>query len=297
MDNIVSIKVLLSVASNRPHGKETEMAGSGTCLPSFSVRARPTSAQNAPLARLDSSQVIQFLNQTIDWYRHRAAEQQIATEPDDVLVVNDNRQLADQVVRLAFDFAQAEAESLPRAVPRARTRIKAPARRSIRASLQLEAKINQQAQEAQAEVDTLRLKLETATGKKRQELQAQLAETQAELELAKARKDAIHSMTEFVSGTGSNGLGATDLRAQIQALAESVPVALTAKASEASSKEQLSPALIAATNSPAPSGIWDLTADLFALSRKIHTVDAAIQQTDALAKQGRGNPDAVREPH
>ncbi len=244
-----------------------------------------TSAQSAPRARVDSSQVIEFLNQTIDWYRHRAAEQQLPTEPDEVLVLNDNRQLADQVVRLAFEFAQAEAESLANNHAPGHNPNQSASPSQYQALLQLEAKINQQAQTSQSEVQTLRQKLETASGKKRQTLQAQLAETQAELDLAKARRDTIHSMTEFVTGTGGNGLGATDLRAQVQALADSVPVVLTAKNSDASSKEQLAPALIAATNKPAPSGVWDLTADLFALSRKIHTVDIAIQQTDALAKR------------
>ncbi len=244
-----------------------------------------TSAEGAPPARVDSSQVIQFLNQTIDWYRHRTAEQQLAAEPDDVLVLNDNRQLADQVVRLAFEFAKAEAESLAHRDASGHNQNQNGPPSQYQGLLQLEAKINQQVQASQAEVQALRQKLETATGKKRQTLQAQLSETQAELDLARAREDTIHNMTEFVAGTGSNGLGTTDLRAQVQALADSVPVVLTAKNSDASSKEQLAPALIAATNKPAPSGVWDLTADLFALSRKIHTVDVAIQQTDALAKR------------
>lgn len=243
-----------------------------------------TSANSAPIAEVNSSQVIQFLNQTIDWCRHRAAEQQLASEPDDVLVLNDNRQLADQVVRLAFEFAQAEAESLSNSDAADHSQNQSSSPSQYQALLQLEAKIKQQTQASQAEVQTLRQKFETASGKKRQTLQAQLAETQAELDLAKARKDAIHSMAEFVTGTGNN-LGATDLRAQVQTLADSVPVVLTAKNSDASPKEQLAPALIAATNKPAPSGVWDLSADLFALSRKIHTVDVAIQQTDALAKR------------
>ena len=236
--------------------------------------------------------MIQFLNQTIDWYRHRTAEQQLAAEPDDVLVLNDNRQLADQVVRLAFEFAKAEAESLAHRDASGHNQNQNGPPSQYQGLLQLEAKINQQVQASQAEVQALRQKLETATGKKRQTLQAQLSETQAELDLARAREDTIHNMTEFVAGTGSNGLGTTDLRAQVQALADSVPVVLTAKNSDASSKEQLAPALIAATNRPAPSGVWDLTADLFALSRKIHTVDVAIQQTDALAKRG----DEIRSP-
>ena len=58
----------------------------------------------------DASHIIQFLNQTIGWYRELAVQQKIATEPTDLMIVYDNRQTADQVVRLAFDFARTEAE-------------------------------------------------------------------------------------------------------------------------------------------------------------------------------------------
>ena len=67
-------------------------------------------------ARADSpasAQIIEFLNQTITWYRHLSVERQIANEPGEQLIVNDNRQGADQVVRLAFDFARAGARLLP----------------------------------------------------------------------------------------------------------------------------------------------------------------------------------------
>ena len=242
-----------------------------------------SAANNTPS---DSSGVIQFLGQTIDWYRHLAAMQQIATDPTDVVVVNDDRQIADQVVRLAFDYARAEAASIAGQSTVGQGQNQSSGRSRYQTLLQMEAKIDTQTQQTQAQIESLQQKLATATGKKRQELQSQLAEMQSELELADARGQAMHSMAEFESGTNGNGLGATGLRAQIQALADSLPAVLTAQgnSSEAtlSSKEQVSPALIAA-NQSAPSGIWDLTAGLLALSHKIRTVDTAIQQTNALA--------------
>src|SRR5689334_6148988 len=59
---------------------------------------------------ISQQDVIAFLNQTITWQRHFAVEQQIATEPADVIFLNDNRALLNQVVKLSFDFARAEAE-------------------------------------------------------------------------------------------------------------------------------------------------------------------------------------------
>jgi len=68
-------------------------------------------SQNAPTA-LNSAQLIQFLNQTIDWYRRASAVQQTATDPDDVTPVSDNPRIANQIVRLAFDFTKTAAEGM-----------------------------------------------------------------------------------------------------------------------------------------------------------------------------------------
>jgi small-conductance mechanosensitive channel len=77
------------------------------------------------------------------------------------------------------------------------------------------------------------------------------------------------------------------LRAQIQALSESLPAGVIAPANNAASaKEQTrTPAATADTNSP--SGIWDLCADLFELTREIHNVDADIQRTVALGNKSK----------
>lgn len=162
-------------------------------------------AQNtAPKASPESAAILQFLNQTIDWYRQQTALQRIADDPEDASVVNDNRQMTDQVVRLAFEFARAEAESASNRG--SQTQAQNPDLSQYQGLAQIQARLDQQIKETQAETDTLRQKLEGASGKKRQQLQAQLAETQAEIDLAKARRDAIQNMSQFVSGTGSNGL-------------------------------------------------------------------------------------------
>jgi hypothetical protein len=52
-------------------------------------------------------QVLAFLVETIDWYRLVSDEQQIATEPTDMLFLEDIRPIGVQVVRFSFDFARA----------------------------------------------------------------------------------------------------------------------------------------------------------------------------------------------
>src|SRR5439155_22035696 len=56
--------------------------------------------------------VTAFLNQTIGWYRQLSAQQELVDEPNDAIYLNENRQLAEQVVRLSFDYARAQAQLL-----------------------------------------------------------------------------------------------------------------------------------------------------------------------------------------
>src|ERR1700719_1934912 len=69
-------------------------------------------AQASRVSVLTAEQVIQILDQTVDWYRTLGAQQQNATQPSDLLILFANRQTADQVVDLALEIARANAELL-----------------------------------------------------------------------------------------------------------------------------------------------------------------------------------------
>ena len=79
----------------------------------FAARADAPTHANAS-ARADAPEVagdalLQDLNQTITWYRRLAAHSSLASEPSDVLYLDDNLQIARQVVALEFEFARADA--------------------------------------------------------------------------------------------------------------------------------------------------------------------------------------------
>jgi len=61
---------------------------------------------------LSAEQVIQILDDTVDWYRTLGTQQQHANQPSDLLILFANRQTADKVVALAFEIARANAELL-----------------------------------------------------------------------------------------------------------------------------------------------------------------------------------------
>jgi small-conductance mechanosensitive channel len=244
------------------------------------------SSANTP----DSQAIIQFLTQTINWYRQLTPESQIAKEPSDAIVVNDNRQIANQVVQLAFDFARTEADALAKQANSSQAQSQNPDASRYQPLQQLSAKLDSQIRDTQAELERFRQQLDTATGRRRKSLQSSIAEVQSELDLANARRDAIHSMVEFVSGASTNGLGATGLRAQIEAMARALPPELTrttGKEENNSTSHQLTPGPVSGNSQPSPSGIWGLSAQLFELSGKIHVIDQAIAMTDELSETSK----------
>jgi hypothetical protein len=248
--------------------------------------------QSTPAAGLSSGDILQFLTQTIGWYRQLEVDRQLAAEPTEVLLVNENEQAASQVVGLAFDFARAAAPALEKQSSSTQEGEQGSNSTRHRALLRLSASLDQQVRETRAEVESMRQKLPAATGPQLRALQTLIAETQSELELAETRRDAMQTMAEFVGGSGANGMVASGLRAEIDELAKSVPSALTTsptvKGSAPSSEARANTALVAAPWKPAPSGVWGLTEDLLALSRKMGAVAGAMQLTDALAQTSRG---------
>lgn len=242
-------------------------------------------AQNGPAVSLDASRIVPFVNQTLGWYRQMNADQQLADDANEHVLVADNRQLADQIVRAAFDFARAEAEdidnSLRQAPPQGGTATQE------QTMLQAEQRMDKQIADLQSQLASLNAKLPGAVGKQRQLLQDQITEMQSEIDLAKTRKSAIQSMVSFVNGIGTPG-ESSGILGQIDALAASVPslTSAPANASQNASKDQANAQSNTNTEAAAgePAGIWELGADLFGIAQKLRTIDTAINQTDALAK-------------
>src|SRR5271165_5013707 len=81
-------------------------------LPVLAIITAGLSAQISPaVSDLPSNQqVIAFLTESIDWYHHCAIERQIATDPVDLVFLEDNRPGAAQILQLSFDFARADAQ-------------------------------------------------------------------------------------------------------------------------------------------------------------------------------------------
>lgn len=251
----------------------------------------PAVSPGASDVLIPGDRLIQFLNQTIALYRQTAIQEQSATDPEDQVLLYDNGQIANQFVGLAFDFARAQANAMaaePAPVPAANAGGSLPQSGALGRML---VNLDKLVQSTQAEADSDRKELATATGAKRAQLQSTIAELQGEIALDQARRDAVRSMVEFTRSSATNNLSSSDVKAQIQALAASVPAA-SPSAGRSGQVRGAVPPLAPAAVKPAVSGIWDLTAGLFALSSKIHTVDSMIAQVNSLLKTS----DELRAP-
>ncbi len=231
--------------------------------------------------------IISFLNQTIVWSRQLTAEQQLVSEPSDALFLNDSRQVADQVVKLAFDYARARAQALANQTDNSASRSQATSQ--YQRLIDSANKADQQVKGLQQELDNFHQQLQTATGKKRATLLAIISETQGELELFQTRRDTLRSMLQFATGTASSGLGSGGLLSQVEELARTVPVASAENkeqtGSNATTNNSTSPAVVASRErKEAPTGILALATDLFSLRRKLRALEDNLRQTDALSQ-------------
>lgn len=257
-------------------------------LASVALGQQQTAPTGSPAVE-DTGKIIQFLSTTISWYRQRASEQKLANEPADLTYLQENARVADQTVQQAFDYARSEAQlqSRRRALqPGAQPQTDNTQYERLNQALQ---KVEQQIQDTQSELQSNRAKLASSTPAKRRALQPHVDELQSELGLLNARHDALQTMAEFVSSSGSgNKVG---LRAQIEELAHSVPPNLSGGTASNQGQSAAAPSVSTPTTVPAkpqPTGIWGLTTDLVHLSGKVHSIDAELSSTANLQKAAAG---------
>jgi hypothetical protein len=96
-----------------PHAAdEAAKPAAPVAVPAAAAASTPAPGVPAHVAVLTGDQVIQILDQTVEWYRTLGTQQQTASQPSDLLILYANQQTAAQVVALAFDIARANAELL-----------------------------------------------------------------------------------------------------------------------------------------------------------------------------------------
>jgi small-conductance mechanosensitive channel len=237
--------------------------------------------------------IIELLDKTIDWYRTLGIQQQAANEPSDLLILYDNRQTANQVLALAFEIARADAEILAKK-PEPKDAVGTSA--SSQSLTQLQDKFAAQSAAVQAQLDSDRGQLAKAGAQQKTALQAKISALQGEMELINARRSLLATMATFTSQSAGGDSSAGALKAQIDAMAVTVPtsaggsstssgaVAAAASAGSASAGSASAATTPAGASGIAAArfGVWDLAADVVRLHEKASTIDAIDRHTGDL---------------
>ncbi len=246
----------------------------------------PKAASTPAVKQVSDQDVISFLGQAITWYRHLQIEESLANEPAETLFLADDRQMAREVTKLAFDYAHAwaaafgnvlvatSASSAEQAAGVPRTALEATA-----GIVDLSTHLTQAQSDlvaARTQANALAAELAHAPAAKRKQLQAQLAAARAALVLDQSRVDSMKAMQDFERARAGGGKK-TGLLARIDELERSVPE-LAQGAAPAQVRGVVQPQL-----TPPRFGILGLTEELIALSRKDQALDDTVQLTRRLA--------------
>src|ERR1700734_986160 len=234
----------------------------------------------SPAAPMTGTGTIQMLDQTIDWYRTLGIQQQAANEPSDLLILYDNRQTANQVIGLAFDIAKADAEILAKQPSPGAP----PPVGGSQTLTQLQGKLAAQAATVQAELESDRRQLGVARAQHRTELQAKIAELQGELDLINVKKNLLGTLTSFSDQSRGTGFDAGALKAQIDAMAVTMPTAAGTAPPHGASGNSTAAAASSGMGAVAAArfGIWQLAANVLRLSGKVSTIADIDKRTVAL---------------
>jgi small-conductance mechanosensitive channel len=233
-------------------------------------------------AVMTGDQVVQILDQTVDWYRALGTQQQAATQPSDLLILYANRQIADKLMSLSFEIARANAEliSSEAGVVQERKEAESAEEQSL---TRIRKRLEDQRTELQGEIEAVRRQLSASNGNK-DDLQARLAALQGELDLLNARRNLLSNMTQYAS----ENAGANALKAHIDAIAASIPstanTTVTTTATTTTTTTAANPASVtsAVSTSLSQFGIWDLTAAVLRLQAKARTIETVDQRTAEL---------------
>ena len=236
----------------------------------------PQSSYQLPSA----AQVIGYLLQSVNWYRHVYTERQVASDPGDLVFLNDNQAIESQIVKLSFEFAKADAalaKTASSAHDAAMTSA-APSSVDLAHFVELKNRNDQETQQTSADIRKLNETIASARKADRKKLKAALDDAQSRLELLQAVSQAVNDLIQFVQTARTARANTATLDLTIDDLAQSIPEL----SSPATSLSKLpgQDADSRTSNSWRETGLLGLGSEVSALNRKLCVVDEKIRLTD-----------------
>jgi hypothetical protein len=236
-------------------------------------------AQNSYQLPSDA-QVVGYLLQSVNWYRHVYAERQVASDPGDLVFLNDNQAIESQIVKLSFDFAKADAAlakapTSPRDTPAV---VAATASADLAHFIRLKNRDDQLTLQTSENIAELNEKLASARKPDRKTLKAALEDAQSRLELLQAVSQAVNDLIQFVQTAGTAQANTATLDLTIDDLAQSIPE--LSNPATPLSKLPVQDSDSRTSNRWREAGLLGLASEVSALSRKLRVVDEKLRLTD-----------------
>jgi len=225
------------------------------------------------------SEVIGYVLESVNWYRHVHTERQVANEPADLMFLDDNQAIERQIAKLSFEFAKADAVlETSAAFSHSRPASADPRSADLAHFIELKNRNDQRSQQAIEEIKNLDKRLNNTKGTDRRKLRAAEEDAQIRLHLLDAVAQGLNDLVEFVQSPGEGQGHSGRLDSTIDELGQSIPEVTgpsvpspTAPLQEANSR-----------TAGRDAGILGLVSDVSAMKHKLHVVDENILLTDNL---------------
>jgi hypothetical protein len=171
------------------------------------------------------AQVIGYLLQSENWYRHVYSERQVASDPGDLVFLNDNQALESQIVKLSFEFAKADVALAKTATSPhdAPATLADPAFADLAHFIELKNRNDQATQRTSADMGKLNGRIASARKADRKKLEAAFDGAQSRLELLQAVSQAVNDLIQFVQTARTPQANTATLDLTIDDLAQSIP--------------------------------------------------------------------------
>jgi small-conductance mechanosensitive channel len=253
---------------------------------SASPTPHPTTAARPPIpTTIDRGAIIAYLGQTISWYRSLTTEAKLAHEPDETLFVADNRRMAAEALKFAFDFARAAAALLQDQLSATNPvdTSSGPQAQSgdhdgqpVREDLQLRRTHAQNTiDQLQAQLADRRSRMIGATRPQRDTLARETIALQAQINLAQSRLESLDAMVAFEKDAATSHASSVGIGAQIDELESSVPQTTSA---------DHPPVAFAPTPSVDASGLLAGAEQLISIKAKQRTLAGESESANDLAR-------------
>ena len=226
------------------------------------------------------AQVIGYLLQSVNWYRHVYTERQVASDSGDLVFLNDNQAIESQIFKLSFEFAKADAAlaktgTSPHNAPATPP---APASPDLAHFIELKNRNDQVTQQTSADIGKLNEKIASARKGDREKLKAALDDAQSRLDLLHAVSQGVNDLIQFVQTARTAQDNTATLDLTIDDLAQSIPE-LSSPATPLS-KLPAQDANSKTSYSWRETGLLGLGSEVSALNRKLRVLDEKILLTD-----------------